>query len=130
MGGGPLFLVLIFCGVAAVAFFGWASRLHLVADRKVVDLDELYIFVSSKVDIKVFRAVMRGVGESYSINPELIRPEDPLSRFIKADSWLLGAGTERLNDWLSDNGLDAHLASSLTVLELAQALEDSRRSSN
>ena len=130
MGGGPIFLVLILCGVAAVAFFGWVSRLHLVADRKPVDVGDLYLSVSSKVDIAALRAVMRGVGESYSINPELIRPEDPLSGFIKADSWLLGAGTERLNEWLADNGLDAHLASSLTVLELAQALEDSRRSSS
>jgi len=129
MSGGIAFVFLILAGVAAVLGFGYTSKLRLTAGRKPMSVDDTYRFVSSNVGVEAFRAVMYGVGESYSINPELIRPGDPLSGFIKADSWLLGAGTERLNKWLADNGLDADLRSSLTVLDLARALENSRGSS-
>lgn len=123
MNGGVLLLILMVAGIAVVSGLGYFSKRKLTSNRERMDVAAIHAHVSDEVSLEVFRDVLSKVGQAYSIDPKLIRPEDPLAEFLKADSWALDAGTEQLNRWLVENGVDEQPTSAVTVLDLARLLE-------
>lgn len=55
---------------------------------------------NSGVKYETFLKVYNLLGNSYHINPKLLRPSDKLETFFKIDSWDLDAGTEKIEEWL------------------------------
>ncbi|RDD80255.1 hypothetical protein DVJ77_18290 [Dyella tabacisoli] len=61
-------------------------------------------------DRRAAERVLRAIGESYGLKPEILRLDDPFSALGAIDSWSLGRGQEALEKWLKDNGV-LHLKS-------------------
>jgi hypothetical protein len=127
MSSGALWLVLIVAGVAAVLIFGYMHKRRLTMGREAIELMVIHGQVADQVSFEVLRDVLSQIGHAYSIDPRMIRPEDALERFSDTDSWMLDAGTERLNKWLIENGLEDSPTSAKTVLDLALLIQECRK---
>lgn len=126
MNGGALFIVLAISGAILVAVLGYVSKRQLTSNREPLDFETIHSRVSDKVNFDVFREVLYEIGRAYSVDPKLIRPEDSLAKFAESDSWQLGAGTEKLSQWLIENRVNGHSTPASTVLDLAQRVESCR----
>jgi hypothetical protein len=79
------------------------------------------------VSLDTFTRVFRALGEAYSLDPRLIRPDDSLKRLLDMDSWVLDAGTEKLNRWLNSIGVEDITVKPVTVLDLLLLVEIKHR---
>lgn len=129
MSDGSLWMALIVAGIAAVAGLGYLSRRKLTSNREPMDVEVLHAHISDEVGLDVLRDVLDNLGHAYRIDPKLIRPGDCLADLLKADSWLLDAGTESLNRWLVEKGVGEQSPAPVTVLDLARLLESGRQPS-
>lgn len=127
MSSGILWLLLIAIGIAAVIGIGYFSKRKLTSGREPIEMAANHARVSDQVSFEALRDVLNAIGRAYSLDPKFLRPEDSLDNLLRADSWTLGAGAEKLNQWLVENGLDEQPTSAKTVLDLAQLVDDSRR---
>jgi hypothetical protein len=125
MNGGVLFIALAISGAALVAALGYVSKRKLTSNREPMGLEAIHSHVSDRVSLEVFREVLYEIGRAYSVDPKLIRPEDSMDEFAKADSWQLDAGAEKLSQWLIENGVNG-CPPDLTVLDLARCVESRR----
>ena len=91
--------------------------------------EEIHRSVAGKVALDTFTKVFHALGEAYSVDPRLIRPEDSLKKLLDADSWVLDAGTEKLNRWLTSIGIERISDQPSTVLDLLVLVERGRRQS-
>ena len=57
----------------------------------------------TSMDYETFRRVYEAVGQSYSLDPRLIRPSDSFKDFAAFDSFVLWKGKETMEKWLDDN---------------------------
>jgi hypothetical protein len=55
------------------------------------------------IAFETFERVYENLGRCYRIDPELIRPTDPIKLFTNLDSWELWHGTEQFDSWLLEN---------------------------
>lgn len=64
--------------------------------------EEIYNVYVKNYDVKyeTFIEVFKALGNSYSINPQLIRPTDSLKIFFDIDSWDLDVGREKMEEWI------------------------------
>ncbi len=71
-------------------------RKQLFGFREPLPLKTLYddLIKDYRLEYSNFQKVFEKLGECYSIDPRLIRPDDPLKKFIDIDSWDIGLGTE------------------------------------
>jgi hypothetical protein len=122
-----LWLSAIGAGIGLVLAFGFYSRRRLISNRRPIDTEVIHSNLSVEIDFYALRDTLNTLGKAFSIDPKLIRPDDYLSEYIRADSWNLGAGSERLDQWLIENKISVRLTSVSTVLDLAQILENSRQ---
>lgn len=99
------------------------AKRKIVAGRHPLSFEELHRLTDSQVSIQTVSKVLTMLGESYGLDPRLIRPDDRLKSFFDLDSWTLGAGTERINNWLAQQGVAGHGANLVTVLDLIFFLE-------
>lgn len=77
---------------------------------------------------ETFTEVYNALGDYYSLDPKRIRLQDPLKKFIDIDSWELGEGTKRINEWLSKNfGIENKQENIDTVLDLLMLIEKCRK---
>jgi len=118
---------LIATSIAAVIVFRFLSRRRLMVGRSPMAAALIHAPVASEVSLDVFQEVLQVLGTAYAIDPALIRAEDLLDRLLEADSWTLHAGTERLEHWLQENGVDTPSTPPLTVLDLARLVESHRQ---
>lgn len=127
MNGGVLWLTLVGAGIASIVGFMYFSRRKLTAGREPMDMEAVHAYVSAEVSLEGLRDVLNSVGQAFSIDPRLLRPEDSLTGLLNADSWQLDAGTEKINKWLADKGLEERLAPEATILDLAKLLGSRHR---
>lgn len=114
--------------LAVIAFRLFAIR-RIGLNRTPVDLQEIHGTVADKVSLETFKLVYHMLGEAYKVEPQIIRPGDPLKRFFDSDSWTLDMGTERLNKWLQSIGIKEINAQPATVLDLLILVESRQKSS-
>ena len=102
------------------------SRRLAFSHRKPMSLDDIYQTIASeyRITYDTFVNVFRALGDNYSIDPRLIRPEDSLKKLFDVDSWDLGERTLKMEKWLlstfdiPEGGRDLK-----TVLDLLMILE-------
>lgn len=80
------------------------SKKRALADRRPVPLEEIHALLNGALTFDILNEVWTRLGASYSIDPRLIRPNDPISLFKRIDSWALWKGTDAIDEWL--RGLD------------------------
>lgn len=130
MSGTLLWGVAIIVGIAAVAVAAILSRRKLTVRRQPIELESMRTSLAGEVDSAAFRDVLEAIGRAYAIDPRLLRPDDDLQSLLRADSWLLDSGTEKLNLWLCENGLSEDPIVIGTVLDLVRLVEQHRRQAN
>lgn len=81
--------------------------------------------VRNRVSAEVFNEVWSKVGDAFSIDPRLVRPDDTLKSLNAIDSWNLGKGGDALSQWLENKQLGKPPALE-TVLDLALWIEASK----
>ena len=88
--------------VAVVMTVRWIGKRNTLGGRKPVSLADMYRqdMTIAGTSFDVFEKVLIVIGQAYGIDPEKLRPSDELKTFYGLDSWVLGEGTERLNNRL------------------------------
>lgn len=97
--------IIIGLGITALIFlFAYKRKMRkqYFRGREPMSLEKIYNSYIKKYGIKyeTFEKVYRKLGDSYSIDSQLIRPSDPMKMFFNIDSWDLDAGTEKIEEWL------------------------------
>lgn len=122
----PDSLVWILClllGIVLVLVFRQLSRRRFKSNRVVLNLDVMYKEVANEVNYDTFKDVLFALGESYSIDPGILRISDTLEDLEKLDSWDIGTGTEKMNDWLQRKGVKTFDGSVRSVKDLLLAVQ-------
>jgi hypothetical protein len=75
----------------------WAFR-----GRSRLPLRQMFTHTLSghQMTYETFERVYQGLGRCYRVDPELIRPTDPIKLFMNLDSWDLWHGTQQFDSWL------------------------------
>ncbi len=120
---GTLWIIAIACGAVLIVAFKWLAKRRAFHGRTPISLEEIQKSVDDKVSLHTFTRVFRALGEAYSIDPRLIRPDDSLKTLLDMDSWVLDAGTEKMNQWLAQDGIDEGARKPATVLDLLLLVE-------
>ena len=94
--------------------------------RAPQSLADMHVTVQGQVSSAVFNEVWSKVGEAFSIDPRLIRPNDTLKSLSSIDSWDLGEGGDALSRWLEREQLGKPPALE-TMLDLAKWVESRSR---
>lgn len=102
--GPVIFASLIAIGVVAVFVGGYLSRRKLTR-RKPLSVSEIVSGLPSTISQKEASEVLAKIGESFGVQPGLLRLDDPISVLTGMDSWKLGEGQEKLEAWLRDRGV-------------------------
>ena len=97
---GTVWIVAIAVAAVLVGAFTFLARRRAVGGRTPMNLEEIHRSVASNVTLDTFTKVFHALGEAYSVDQRLIRPEDSLKKLLDMDSWVLDAGTDKLNRWL------------------------------
>jgi hypothetical protein len=116
--------VTLLAAILLVASFRYASKRRIVSKRERKQMWKIHEAVSKEVSLEALTEVLQSVGRAYAIDPALVRPDDALEKFVAADTWTLGAGTEQLDEWLISKGLGHEPVHAKTVLDLARLLEN------
>ena len=115
-------------GIAAVVVARALARKRFAADRQPIPLDVLVNQVDASLSADVVSEVWTEIGAAYGIDPQLIRPDDTLKGLAAIDSWDLGKGGDKLNDWLRSKNL-AGKPQITTVKDLALWVQSGRQPS-
>lgn len=62
--------------------------------------------------------VLRVIGKSFRLQPEMLRLDDSISTLTAIDSWALGQGQEELERWLKSRGVGVFQHKPSTIREL------------
>lgn len=123
--------VIVGAAVFLVLFFRLHERNVFLKGRKPRSLVDIYALVKDQISFQVFEEVWLKIGQAYSIDPKLIRPEDKMMSLSKIDSWDLDKGAQEVDKWLQDNGLNLQiLPPTLTILDIAKRVQSLRTNLN
>lgn len=125
MKDGLLLLGLIVIGTALVAVLRYRAKRRIARRHAAIELTEIHRLVAGSVSRETLQQVFIALGAAYSIDPRVIRPQDPLKALLDMDSWSLDGGTEKMNKWLQSVGVNGNAAPSSTVLDLLMLVEQS-----
>ncbi|WP_426398204.1 hypothetical protein ACN9M1_05885 [Ralstonia sp. R-29] len=120
-----LFISIVAVAIVAVLGFKALARKSFGKEREPLSLVEIYALVNNRVSAEVFNEVWSKVGDAFSIDPRLVRPDDTLKSLNAIDSWDLGKGGDTLSQWLENKQLGKPPALE-TVLDLALWIEASK----
>lgn len=123
MDGPIVWIAAIASGILLVVILRYDERRKFARSRNLLEIEEIYHEISGQVEFGVFKEVFVAVGEAYKISPGLIRPSDRLEEFIRIDSWRLGAGSEALNSWLEQKGVNWKVKPESTILDVARLVK-------
>lgn len=118
------FVILIAVSIWLIIIFRFISIKKLIGKRDHQSLDVIYEGIKNEVSFETFSEVFQSLGDSYSIDPRLLRIEDTLIQLQSLDSWSLGSGTEKMEKWLTDRGItkcDVKLTSVKDILLLVES---------
>ena len=101
---------LVFAGVVVIAALvclvgRYSSRQRLVRGRQPLAVAEIVNGLPYSVSRSEASEVLREIGKSFRLQPEILRLEDPIAALTAIDSWMLGRGQEGLERWLRDKGV-------------------------
>lgn len=122
---GAWLLALFVLGVAAIWSFRTLARKSFLKEREPKQLTEIHSEVQDQVSPEVFNEVWSKVGDAFTIDPRLIRPDDTLKSLSSIDSWDLGKGEDALDQWIEQEHLGKP-PTLTTVLDLARWVQTSR----
>lgn len=121
---GTYLVIALALAIAAVLAFKKLARRAFERGRAPMQLVDIYRTVQDQISVGVFNEVWSMLGEAFSIDPKLIRPEDKLKSFAALDSWDLGRGEDVIGRWLTQRNAGTPPTFD-TVLDLAQWVETS-----
>jgi len=121
---GTYLIIGLVLAIAAVLGFKRLARKGFEHGRTPLPLVDIHRMVQDQISISVFNEVWSKLGEAFSIDSKLIRPDDKLKTFASLDSWDLGRGEEALGQWLQKRGAGTPPTFE-TVLDLARWVEKS-----
>ncbi|MES2309451.1 MAG: hypothetical protein V4507_11395 [Verrucomicrobiota bacterium] len=120
---------MIYISIASVIllFFGVKYlKYHFFEKRAALDLNELFALFNKekRLKFKLFAFSIVIIADCYGINYKKLRPEDKFSGNLgKIDSWALGDGQDKLEDFLIEMGLSkGSLADVKTLQDLVNIL--------
>jgi len=122
---GAWLLTLFPLGVATIWSLRTLARKSFLKGREPRQLTEIYSEVQDQISQEVFNEVWSKVGDAFTINPRLIKPDDTLKALSNIDSWDLGEGEDVLGQWIEQEQL-GKLPTLTTVLDLARWVQTSR----
>lgn len=122
-----LVTLLLVCA-ASIWYFRRRARKSFLKGREPKQLREIYAEVRDQLSVEVFNEVWSKVGEAFSIDPRLIKPDDTLKTLSSIDSWDLGKGDDALSQWIERERL-GKLPTLSTMLDLAKWVQTSRLNS-
>lgn len=117
MSGIIIFGGLIAMGVVAALIGRYLSGNKLKRRRPLL-LSEIVKGLPPEVPQKEAFEVLTKMGESFGVQPELLRLEDSISALTGMDSWRLGKGQEDFESWLRERGISKFEKMPSTVGEL------------
>ena len=120
--------VAVAVGIAAVVVARTLARRRFAADRQPIPLEVMGSQVGASLSADVVSEVWTEIGTAYGIDPRLIRPDDTLKHLAAIDSWDLGQGGDKLNDWLRTKKLEGK-PQITTVKDLALWVQSGRQPS-
>lgn len=120
---GSHWVALIAIAATLVLGFRFIAKRRAVGGRTPRELIELHRSIAEKVGFETFEQVYRAIGDAYSVDPRLIRSDDSLKKLLDMDSWVLDAGTEKLNERLRALGVEEEEQRISTVLDLLLLVE-------
>ena len=120
--------VAVAVGIAAVVLSRSLARKRFAADRQPIPLEVLASQLDGDLSTDVVTEVWTAVGAAYGIDPKMIRPDDDLKRLAAIDSWDLGQGEDKLDEWLRTKNLEGR-PQIKTMKDLAVWIQSGRRSS-
>ena len=97
-----LILASLFLAFIAVFVSKFIARKLVFRGRVPVAIEEIYNSAVKKYDVRyeTFQKIYKALGDCYKVDPRFIQPSDPMKKFFDIDTWELGEGTNRLEDWL------------------------------
>lgn len=126
---GWLFGVFLVVAMLIIVVARLVSKRNIVKKRKLISLLETYQHevVGFGVSYEIYEKVVNAIGMAYRIDPRLLRPSDSLKKLYSLDSWDLGEGTMRLNDWVAQNfGISRFEVEPKTIIDLLIELAKQR----
>jgi hypothetical protein len=110
---------LIIFGVIVAIAGSYISRRFLVMGRPARNMKSLYrdFDFRGSVNFKDFIIAMKLIGKSYKIDPCKLLPADSFQKLAKSDSWSLGSGAEKLQDFAEKQGKSDGLERVETIRE-------------
>jgi hypothetical protein len=122
-----LILAFIIPIVIALVWLGrYTSRRKVIKGRSPLSFEEIQRSMATGISLRTLGQVFDVLGEAYGIDPRLIRSNYSFKNFFDLDSWTLDAGTEKVNNWLTSQGVQKPNSQLITVLDLLLLVESGR----
>lgn len=100
--------ILIGIGFATVfVYFGgrYLSRQRFLRGRRATAIPVIVKDLPVSIDRCEAENILRAIGRSFAVKPEILRLDDSFAALAAMDSWMLGKGQEDLEQWLRSNGV-------------------------
>lgn len=110
----------------------YLSRQKLLHGRQAMATPEIVKELPSDVDHSEAENILRAVGKSFGVKPEILRLDDSFADLAAMDSWTLGKGQEELEQWLRGNGVVSLQSKPKTIRDLIVSVLpfDQKRAAN
>jgi hypothetical protein len=125
MNTGQLFVLTIVVMVVLVVLFRVISKKCFLEGRGLESLENIYEMANEEVSRYIFIETFTKIGEIFSIDPRLLRPDDKFKDLLVIDSWTLGAGEEKLISWLRKEKFNFPVEL-ISIIDLVKFMENSR----
>ena len=117
----------IFAGAVAIALLvcllgRYSSRQRLLRGRHPLAVAEIVNGLPDNLSRNEASEVLRVIGKSFGLQPEILRLEDPIAALTAIDSWVLGRGQEGVERWLRDKGVTSLGGKPNTIRDLIIAV--------
>jgi hypothetical protein len=122
--GPVIFASLIVIGVVAAFIGGYLSRGKLTR-RKPLPVSEIVSGLPVTIPRQDASEILAKIGESFDVQPGLLRLDDPIAVLTGMDSWKLGEGQEKLEAWLKTRGVISFQKNPKTIGDLVVAAIES-----
>lgn len=115
----------IFIGAILLAsllcLVGWRLSRRKLVNRTPPPVSKIVSELLPKISQKDAIEILNKIGESFDIQPGLLRLDDPVSVLMGMDSWKLGDGQEKLEARLKVRGVTSFERSQKTIGDLIVA---------
>lgn len=96
----------------------YLARRALLRGKSRLSVSEIVNDLPAHIDRDGASELLQVIGTSFQLPPELLRLDDPMSKLMAFDSWVLGSGQEKLERWLEQKGVQALPEKPVTIRDL------------